>query len=942
MSEFKDIEQKWQGEWDRAKIFQADPDKKKKKFFLTVPYPYVNGAPHLGHAYSFLRGDTYARFKRMQGFNVLFPQGFHATGEPIVGVVERIRNKDQDQISALKALGASDKEINEFGKKGPEFVAQYWMERWTQILKSAGYSVDWRRSFITAVTPTYNKFIQWQYNTLKKKGYVVQGTHPVIWCPHDQSPTGDHDRLVGEGESPVEFTVIKFKLETGDVMPCATMRPETVFGVTNLWMNPESKYVRADVDGESWILSEASVEKVKDQLHKVEVKEPVDVTDLFGKVAKNPITKADAPVLPASFVSPDTATGVVMSVPSHAPFDWAGLHDLKKGHEFTKKYGIHFDLLDSIVPISIIKSEDLADDPAVEIVEKMLITSQTEKEKLDEATTVIYKKEFNKGVLKENTKYSGVRVSEAKDKIAADILKKKIGIKFHDVTNEVVCRCKTKCHVKILENQWFLKFSDGKWKKTVKQAISNMDFYPEIANTQFLNTVDWLKDKACARKSGLGAKLPWDDKWIVETLSDSVIYMAYYTISHIIKENDIQPEDLTDEVFDYVFLGKKTAKKLKVKADVLKKMKEEFDYFYPLDIRLSGKDLIQNHLTYFLFHHTAIWNSPGMWPRSVAANGYVLLKGKKMSKSKGNVTRLKDLIEKYGADVTRLNLVGANENMDDAEWREENIEAFNSRINFIREIVYDLKNAKRGDVQNIDKSLLSRTQRSIEKSTKACESSKFRSAIQFGFFEATNDVKWYIERCGGFNNCNGRVLKEVISDIVKLNAPFMPHIAEEVWNMLGNKEFVSVSSWPKASKKKIDVQSEMGEELVKKIVDDVREIKKISGIKPKTATIIVAPSWKFDVYKKVKKNKSKDFKQILGMMKEKNGDIVKYIQAVQKKAAALPDETVDRQLQFDIIGESKDFIEKQLSVKIEIEDAETSKLPKAKNADVQKPAIMLV
>jgi len=133
----KKIEKKWQEKWEKAKVFEANIDKKRKKFFITFPYPYVNGAPHIGHTFLFFRTDSYARFKRLQGFNVLFPQGFHATGEPILGTIERLKQNDETQIETFKLFGASDEDIKNFVEKGPEFVARYWMNKWIRCLKEA-------------------------------------------------------------------------------------------------------------------------------------------------------------------------------------------------------------------------------------------------------------------------------------------------------------------------------------------------------------------------------------------------------------------------------------------------------------------------------------------------------------------------------------------------------------------------------------------------------------------------------------------------------------------------------------------------------------------------------------------------------------------------------------------------------------------------------------
>ncbi|MBI4015040.1 MAG: class I tRNA ligase family protein, partial [Candidatus Aenigmarchaeota archaeon] len=443
------IEKKWQQKWEDAKLFEANVSD-KKKFFVTFPYPYVNGAPHVGHSYSSMRTDAYARFKRMQGYNVLYPQGFHATGEPILGVIERLKKNDAGQTATLKSFGATDADIEKF-KKSPEYLVNFWIDKWKRALKAAGFAIDWRRSFVTTtLTPQYSRFIEWQYNTLKKLGYVVQGTHPVIWCPHDQSPTGDHDRLEGEGESPVEYVVIKFDYGDSKIV-CATLRPETLFGVTNIWLNPKGEYVKASVNGEKWIMSKTAAEKFGDQLKTVKIEGRIAPESLIGKRCVHPTENRKIPILPGDFVDTEVATGAVMSVPSHAPFDWVAVKELIDGN--LELYGVTKDELE---PIVLIKTEGLGEDPAVDIVKKMGIKSQREKEKLDEATSEIYKKEFHKGVLNENCgEYSGLSVAEAKTKIAGDLTEKGIADSIWDCAG-VVCRCTTPCHVKILENQWFL------------------------------------------------------------------------------------------------------------------------------------------------------------------------------------------------------------------------------------------------------------------------------------------------------------------------------------------------------------------------------------------------------------------------------------------------------------------------------------------------------
>ncbi len=805
----------------------------------------MNGAPHIGAGFTFIRGDVYARFKRMQGFNVLFPQAFHATGEPIVGAVKRLEKGDKSQEQAFKIYGASEKNLKDFVKKGPKFVAKFWKKRWIEDLQATGLSIDWRRTFITtSMTPTYSRFVEWQYNTLKARGYVTQGTHPVVWCPKCRSPTGDHDRLEGVGESPTEYIIIKFKLTSGEMLPCATLRPETMYGATNIWIDPDVEYVRAEVNGEKWILSKTAVKKLKDQLKEIKIIDKVKGSELIGKACENPVTKTKIPVLPAKFCDTEIATGIVVSVPSHAPYDWIGLEELKADKAQQKKYNIE-KIVRAVEPISIIATEGFGEHPAKEICEKLGIKTQKDADKLEKATESLYKKEFHTGTCKKNCgRYAGMKVSEIKEILVEDFTDEGIADKFWETTATVVCRCKTKCHIKILENQWFLKYSDPKWKEQTKKWIRKMKFYPEDARKQFDSTVDWLHDKACTRRSGLGTPLPWDKEWIVGTLSDSTIYMAYYTLAKTLneKKGKIKAEQLTDEVFDYIFFGKgdaaKLAKSSRLDKKIIEELRNEFDYFYPVDMRTSGKDLVQNHLTFFIFHHIAMWDDQERWPRSIGVNGYVNVAGEKMSKSKGNFRPLRDLVKKYGADLVRINIVASNENMDDADWRDESVQTYNSRINYLFELASELKKAKgkgrkegegkTAQNRNIEMYMESRLQELIKSVTDSYEQMKFRSAAQSTLFGLTNELKAYIDRMGGVANCNKNILAQVVEAVIKLIAPLMPHIAEELWASMNKKSFVSIEKWPVAQVEKINKKIMQLEDTYKKTREDIKQVAKLA------------------------------------------------------------------------------------------------------------------
>ena len=226
--------------------------------------------------------------------------------------------------------GVPEAELKKF--VDPLYMAQYYTDEGRLAVKSIGFSVDWRREF-TTIMPTFQKFIEWQYKNLKEKGYVTRGTHPVVWCPKDQSPTGDHDRQIGEGVTPEEYTLIKYKLDENTYLPAATFRPETIYGITNIWINPDANYVEATVNGENWIISQEAAEKLKEQEKKVQVKRCFKGKELIGKIFENPLTNEKFPILPGWFVDPKTATGVVYSVPAHAPYDWLALKDLQEKPE---------------------------------------------------------------------------------------------------------------------------------------------------------------------------------------------------------------------------------------------------------------------------------------------------------------------------------------------------------------------------------------------------------------------------------------------------------------------------------------------------------------------------------------------------------------------------------------------------------------------------------
>merc|ERR1712223_785260 len=252
---------------------------------------------------------------------------------------------------------------------------------------------------------------------------------------------------------------------------------------------------------------------------------------------------------------------------------------------------------------------------------------------------------------------------------------------------QVVSRSNDICVVALCD-QWYLNYGDKEWKKDTLEALDRCNTYCDETRKNFVYTINWLNEHACSRSYGLGSRLPWDEEWLIESLSDSTIYMAYYTIAHLIQGDTyrannpngnklkIQPEDMTDEVWDYIFLQKPLPKKTNISKRALDNMKREFEYWYPCDLRVSGKDLVPNHLTYYLYNHTAIWPSDEKkWPKGIRANGHLLLNKEKMSKSTGNFMTLSEAINTFSADGMRLALADAGDSVEDANFDVSSAEA---------------------------------------------------------------------------------------------------------------------------------------------------------------------------------------------------------------------------------------------------------------------------
>ncbi|KAL0403512.1 UNVERIFIED_CONTAM: Leucine--tRNA ligase, cytoplasmic [Sesamum radiatum] len=543
--------QKW---WLEGDVFRAEakdlPPKDGEKFFGNFPFPYMNGYLHLGHAFSLSKLEFAAAYHRLRGANVLLPFAFHCTGMPIKASADKLTReiemfgnppvfpvvKEEEsgepeektggqsegnqtqpggkfkgkkskavaksgavkyQWEIMQSYGLSDEEIAKF--TNPYHWLTFFPPLAVEDLKAFGLGCDWRRTFITTdMNPYFDSFVRWQMRKLKEMGKIVKDLRYTIYSPLDGQPCADHDRASGEGVIPQEYTLIKMEV----ISPF-----------------------------------------------------PPKMSVLEGKKV----------YLAAATLRPETISYRQgywnTSVPSDSPDDYMALHDLKAKPAFRAKYGVKDEWVLPFEIIPIIHHPDFGDKSAERICIEKKIKSQNEREKLDEAKKIIYKGGFYEGTMLVG-EFTGMKVQEAKGLIRNKLLEMGQAVVYSEPEKKVMSRSGDECVV-ALTDQWYITYGEQEWKKAAEECLDGMNLYSEETRHGFEHTLSWLNQWACSRSFGLGTRIPWDEEFLVESLSDSTLYMAYYTVAHMLQRGDmygadrssVKPEQLTDEVWDFLLLA---------------------------------------------------------------------------------------------------------------------------------------------------------------------------------------------------------------------------------------------------------------------------------------------------------------------------------------------------------------------------------------------------
>ncbi|XP_059273823.1 leucine--tRNA ligase, cytoplasmic [Mustela nigripes] len=875
----KKIEKEIQQKWDTEKVFEVNASNvenqtSKGKYFVTFPYPYMNGRLHLGHTFSLSKCEFAVGYQRLKGKTCLFPFGLHCTGMPIKACADKLKREielygcppdfpdeeeEEEEINVkiedviikdkakgkkskaaakagsskyqwgiMKSLGLSDEEIVKFSE------AEHWLDYFPplaiQDLKRMGLKVDWRRSFITTdVNPFYDSFVRWQFLTLRERSKIKFGKRYTIYSPKDGQPCMDHDRQTGEGVGPQEYTLIKLKvldpypsklsgLKGKNIfLVAATLRPETMFGQTNCWVRPDMKYIGFEtVNGDIFICTQRAARNMSYQgftkhngvvpVVKELMGEEILGASLSAPLASNKVIY----VLPMLTIKEDKGTGVVTSVPSDSPDDFAALRDLKKKQALRTKYGIRDDMVLPFEPVPIIEIPGFGNLSAVTICDALKVQSQNDREKLAEAKEKLYLKGFYDGVMLVDG-FKGQKVQDVKKTIQKNMIDTGDAFIYMEPEKQVMSRSADECVVALCD-QWYLDYGEENWKKQTSQCLKGLETFCEETRRNFEATLGWLQEHACSRTYGLGTRLPWDEQWLIESLSDSTIYMAFYTVAHLLQGGNlrgqaesplgIRPQQMTKEVWDYVFFKEAPFPKTQIPKEKLDQLKQEFEFWYPVDLRVSGKDLVPNHLSYYLYNHVAMWpEQSDKWPTAVRANGHLLLNSEKMSKSTGNFLTLTQAIDKFSADGMRLALADAGDTVEDANFVEAMADAGILRLytwlEWVKEMLANWDSLRSGPASTFnDRVFASEMNAGIIKTDQNYEKMMFKEALKTGFFEFQAAKDKYRELA--IEGMHRDLVFRFIEVQTLLLAPFCPHLCEHIWTLLGKPDSIMNASWPLA------------------------------------------------------------------------------------------------------------------------------------------------
>jgi leucyl-tRNA synthetase len=838
---------RWQEAWARAGLATGRRVPGRGKFYALIAYPGTSGFFHVGHLRAFAYADALHRYHRMRGEEVLFPFGIHASGLPAVTWSQKVKDREEFTVRQLREEGVPAEEWARL--EDPETAARFLGETYRRVLRSIGALVD-ETTYLTTVDEDYRAFIRWQFRALKDAGSLVQGTYFASVCPVcgpvavDPSET---DLSSGGNAEVVRFTTVPFRLEDGRILLTATLRPETVYGVTNLWVSPGETLSVWHHGSESYLVARPAAERLVEQ-HGGRVGHTVPAAELVGRTVAVPLRGGSVPILESPLVDEKVGTGVVMSVPAHAPADAAALAELPA--PLRASLGTPPVLLEVPAEATLTPSErELSageGTPAERALRATGVRRLSDTAALTEATERLYRLEFVRGRMTVG-ELRGVPVREARDQVARRLAESGSSFELQEFSVPVVCRNGHEVVIRRVSDQWFLRYSDPAWKTATRAAMERLTTWPPEYRRELAGILDWFQDRPCTRRGRwLGTPFPLDPEWVIEPIADSTLYMAYYIVRRFVSSGRLAPAHLTDAFFDYVFRGLGPGEP-SVDRALQDEVRAEFLYWYPLDFNIGGKEHKRVHFPVFLYTHARLL-PPELAPAGIYVNGWITgASGDKLSKKEmggegWHVPTIRQALERWGADALRLYYVIAASPSQDVEWDSNLVESAAERLREVERLARDTRGDADGPPE-LDAWLAAAMHRLLADIRSAYESTDLRTVAELVYVRVPALLRRYYTRGG----VAGRATDRLCLAWIRLLSPITPHLAEELGEGRTNG-LVAEASVPSADEFPSAEGAEAREEYLDRIEDDLRAVLRPAAGRgervPEEVLFYVAEPWK--------------------------------------------------------------------------------------------------
>lgn len=772
--------------WENEGIYTFNPKSNKPFFSIDTPPPTVSGKMHIGHAFSYAQTDFIARYKRMSGFEVFYPFGTDDNG---LATEKLVQKEEKVNLRKLSREEAKKITLNYLEKARPEFVLDW---------KNIGISADFQNLRYTTIDDHSQRISQKSFIDLYKKGLIEQKEGPIPWDRVFETAIAQAELEDITRKAYLNYIKAKISGSQNTYVIYATTRPELCYAVVGMSVEDSGEYVKLKVGDEFWITGKNTYEE-KFKEFDFEVIDTFTGQEIIGQKVVIPLIEKEVKITHDKAVKADFGTGIAYFC------TYGGVEDI----EWASRHGV----------------------TPVEAIDR-------------------------KGRMKNIAgKYEGMLAGDARKDIIVELEENNYSVKKEEKEQIVNVGERSGADVEfIVSKQWYVNYLDK--KEYFFEMCEKFNWHPEFMKHRLENWIDGLNwNWGFSRQRHFGIPIPvWYDKHGHVYLPDEDQLPVDPTKdrpSSVPEDVDLVPET---DVFDTWFTSASTP----YLSTGLIKDKEIRNKLIPMSMRPQAHDIINFWLFYTMAKTNLLYEINPF--ENVVISGWMLdPNGKKMSKSKGNTIAPQEVREKYSGDALRY-LAAASKLGYDMPYQEKEVQTGVKVANkiynaskfasmLLENFTNEDKNQDYSQLKTIDKWLLSKLSKTIEKATKAFENFDYSRAkaevdlffmrdIADNYIEIVKQRLWKAEEYGEETKKAQYVLYESLYSAMKMFAPFIPFITEEVYqnfySKYENEKSIHQTSWPVANNAHINDELELsGEEMIA-IVGAVRKYKSEKNVSMKT------------------------------------------------------------------------------------------------------------